>query len=283
MSNPETANIYQSIIEDVIAESRQDFEDSGIDEATLQDLRKIWMQKLAQSKVADFPWVNAKEDNGQLPPQASPGASQGSAGNFSLDHADSNTNGTNNNSSSLQINLNHPEPTISPDVAAALQYPSAISSSAGNQEDTGLILPGGGRVVNQSDGAFEITFDVDNNDSEQNEEALKFMKRLQRKNKKRQHMKKKRIAQVDGLYSSGEEDEDDVNIGSDDINSDLDDDEDSLNSDEENEDQEGNLMLCLYEKVARVKNKWKCNLRDGIANVNGKDYTFQKANGESEW
>eukprot|EP00842_Homolaphlyctis_polyrhiza_P002876 jgi/Hompol1/358/HPOL_001091-RA len=44
-----------------------------------------------------------------------------------------------------------------------------------------------------------------------------------------------------------------------------------------------NLLLCQFEKVQRVKNKWKCALKDGVINVNGKDYLFSKANCDFEW
>ncbi|KAK0476730.1 transcription factor IIA alpha/beta subunit [Armillaria novae-zelandiae] len=68
------------------------------------------------------------------------------------------------------------------------------------------------------------------------------------------------------------------------INSDLDD------SDTEAEDdtEDGNvgdtdIVFCTYDKVARVKNKWKCILKDGMIHINGKDYLFQKCTGEFEW
>lgn len=60
------------------------------------------------------------------------------------------------------------------------------------------------------------------------------------------------------------------------------DDDDNLNSDldesesEEDEAETDNLILCQYEKVSRIKNKWKCVLKDGVINVNGKDYLFNK-------
>ena len=55
-------------------------------------------------------------------------------------------------------------------------------------------------------------------------------------------------------------------------------------------------MFCTYDKVgiysppvaitlnkviqvARVKNKWKCILKDGMIHVNGKDYLFAKCTG----
>lgn len=84
------------------------------------------------------------------------------------------------------------------------------------------------------------------------------------------------------------------------INSDLDD------SDSEGEREDGvggggetDIVFCTYDKVracpitcivklelthgrfqvARVKNKWKCILKDGMIHVNGKDYLFAKCTG----
>jgi len=60
------------------------------------------------------------------------------------------------------------------------------------------------------------------------------------------------------------------------LGSDLDD------SDDE-EPQTENLVLCQFEKVTRIKNKRKCNLKAGVMHLNGRDYLFNKANGEFEW
>jgi transcription initiation factor TFIIA large subunit len=182
MSNFEAGKLYEQIINDVINESRQDFENSGIDEATLQDLRTIWRDNLTAAKVANFSWA----------PQLSV-AGDNSGSNVKTD----------------------PE----------------------NENKT-----------------FEFEVKDENGD---------IAKSLQKSLKK-----EKALASLD----------------SDDINSDLDDsDDDAENSDEDGDDGEGMIILCLYEKVLRVKNKWKCNLKDGVANINGKDYAFAKATGESEW
>lgn len=63
---------------------------------------------------------------------------------------------------------------------------------------------------------------------------------------------------------------------------------DDSDSDAEEEDQEGvngetDIVFCTYDKVARVKNKWKCVLKDGMIHINGKDYLFAKCNCEFEW
>ncbi|KAF1914394.1 transcription factor IIA, alpha/beta subunit-domain-containing protein [Ampelomyces quisqualis] len=67
------------------------------------------------------------------------------------------------------------------------------------------------------------------------------------------------------------------------INSDLDDPEDELNDGDNSDDEMVDYMLCTYDKVQRVKNKWKCTLKDGILTTNKKEYLFHKANGEFEW
>ncbi|KAL8750728.1 MAG: hypothetical protein Q9199_006885 [Rusavskia elegans] len=75
----------------------------------------------------------------------------------------------------------------------------------------------------------------------------------------------------------GDEDDEDA------INSDLDDPEDDVVEEEGEDSNQGQIMLCTYDKVQRVKNKWKCVLKDGILTTGGKEYLFHKANGEFEW
>lgn len=41
---------------------------------------------------------------------------------------------------------------------------------------------------------------------------------------------------------------------------------------------------CLpLSQVNRVRNRWKCILRDGVANIDGRDYLFSRCNTEFEW
>ncbi|KTW32255.1 transcription initiation factor IIA large subunit [Pneumocystis jirovecii RU7] len=72
-------------------------------------------------------------------------------------------------------------------------------------------------------------------------------------------------------------------MDSDSINSDLDSEPNSNPEDGPENDDNGQLVLCLYDKVQRTKNKWKCVLKDGIIGMGGKDYLFMRANGEFEW
>ena len=74
--------------------------------------------------------------------------------------------------------------------------------------------------------------------------------------------------QVDGTDDYEVKDEEDEEI-----NSELDDsdDEERRIDDDEDDGKAGEMMVCTYEKVNRVKNKWKCNLKDGLLVTGGKE------------
>lgn len=213
------------------------------------------MDKLALSQVAEFCWSKEENEDHELNEDSNSLAlhTTGDYGH-SLDVGSANVLGDLNGSNGMQ----YPSVNIPPKI-----------------EDNGLVLPAGGRIVNQGDGSFELIIDVDSE-----VDALKYMKDLKKRNKK-----KLVIRQADGPASDDDDDDQKLKLDDSDsegINSDLDD-SDSLESEDDSDEQEGNIMLCLYDKVQRVKNKWKCNLREGVASLNGRDYTFQKATSESEW
>ena len=92
-----------------------------------------------------------------------------------------------------------------------------------------------------------------------------------------------RIPQLDGEQEDDDDDDDKTGIkdelfGDDDedaINSDLDDPEDNIIEEEPEDGRPQQIMLCTYDKVARVKNKWKCTLKDGVLTTGGKEYAGQ--------
>ena len=80
--------------------------------------------------------------------------------------------------------------------------------------------------------------------------------------------------QFDGPNDSSDDnikDDPDLEDDVDAINSDLDDPEEDVVDDGEEEAQKGQIMLCTYDKVQRVKNKWKCTLKDGTLTTGGKE------------
>lgn len=51
-------------------------------------------------------------------------------------------------------------------------------------------------------------------------------------------------------------------------------------SDDEEVDDPPNFLTAQYEKVSRIKNRWRCQLKYGIFHANGKDYLFKNATGD---
>lgn len=256
MSNYEAGKLYESVIEEVITDSRQDFEDCGIDESTLQELKRLWCEKLTQSKVCFFSW---DEEDAELQHHVQQSMIQGSG--VKDEHLQLNTglelpNMSAYNPTSNLMHSNALGNQNTNNFSMGIELPSVKQEYS---DEHGLILP----KVNQADGAFELTLEMDNPKAKQTMNILK-----------------RNLKQTDG---AGDDDDDDIFNDSDDINSDLDDELDSEKSDDEDADQEGQIMLCLYDKVQRVKNKWKCNLKEGVANIEGRDFVFQRATGESEW
>ncbi|CAI8046811.1 TFIIA-alpha and beta-like factor [Geodia barretti] len=60
--------------------------------------------------------------------------------------------------------------------------------------------------------------------------------------------------------------------------------DDEPNSEDEEKDFDTeDTIACQWEKVYRVKARWKFQLKDGIMRMGGFEYVFHKANGEAEW
>lgn len=68
----------------------------------------------------------------------------------------------------------------------------------------------------------------------------------------------------------------------DELGSDLDDTDSEAEKGEE-DDSTSDLTLCLYEKISRVRTRWRAVLRGGIVHINGADYCFGRANTDFDW
>lgn len=110
--------------------------------------------------------------------------------------------------------------------------------------------------------------------------------------------------QLDGTADTSDEEDSEESDGNldnddeDDIDRDEDEDvdgeggaeEEPLNSEDDVTDEDAsdlfeteNVVVCQYDKITRSRNKWKFYLKDGIMNIGGKDFVFQKSNGDAEW
>ncbi|KAG0433091.1 hypothetical protein HPB47_020242 [Ixodes persulcatus] len=95
----------------------------------------------------------------------------------------------------------------------------------------------------------------------------------------------------DEFQDNEEDKEDNDDDQADEDNEDEGDEEvEPLNSDDDVSDEEAtenfeidNVVVCQYDKISRSRNRWKFHFKDGIMNLQGKDYVFQKAVGDAEW
>ncbi|KAF3057274.1 Transcription initiation factor IIA large subunit [Daldinia childiae] len=394
MSNSQVGNVYQQIINDVLEASRVDFEEGGVDEGVLDELKRGWQKKLSQQQLATFPW-DPKPDAPAPPPPAPVVAvapapepiPQVNGSSFIQEHVPQiqqpqgltmpMAGGQPSNGSGVK-----PEPSVKTEpgldngsmmtqqsgpavvqervsqqlqsmygdrAAASInklreqsfpqnqqrpgnqpippnyqgQYQQGhpqqqyrpgmtpIPQQQQQQQQQRMTMPNGQRPPpSQLDGADDAEshvgvvmrrtsagenvemgrVQIDNLLHAQIAARAKAMEGgglmlpLKRKGKDQavsQHSipQSGGISQFDGT-DDGVKDEGDDDADA--INSDLDDPDDNIEDDDEDEDG-GQIMLCMYDKVQRVKNKWKCVLKDGVLSVNGKDYVFHKATGEYEW
>ncbi|KAF5658301.1 transcription factor TFIIA-L [Fusarium heterosporum] len=408
MSNTAVGNVYQAIIDEVVNSSRVDFEESGVEESVLEELRQGWQKKLTQLDVARFPW-DPKTDPppAQAPPQAMPQAQNHAQAQFApqignpaglslpgmaqtqiqngvkpesnyiknespvpikqepglqgnpmhyqqynnnpnIGMNDKNNVAANRAAQQLQaqygqraassINALHQQQQAHPQQGQQQQQQQhqqpALPQQHQQQQQPNLTQqqqhqqqmyrqqmaaataqqqqqhPANGQphIQNgQTDGAADVDefegvimeraasgdlrelgrVEIDRMLHDQILAKAKAMEggglMLPLKEATRNSStvgsraaKGKQPAAYDGGDDDEEEDEDA-------INSDLDDPEDDRDDDDVDDEGLGNIMLCMYDKVQRVKNKWKCTLKDGVLTVNGKEYVFHKATGEYEW
>ncbi|KIM98100.1 hypothetical protein OIDMADRAFT_129787 [Oidiodendron maius Zn] len=367
MSNTQVGNVYSQIIADVVESSRVDFEEGGVEEQVLEELRQGWQQKLSQLQVANFPWDPKPEPQ----PIVNPPTVPSNAGNyqpmsapvqgFAPPSAQNNvqhiktepglesptTQGsfqtpvlTNPNATTAQQRAaQHLQQNYGQRAAASInaiqgnqmtqmqQHSQAQTMSTQRPQMTpeqyrqAMAATMQQRLQNQSnnvgsaqtDGAGDDTMEafgvVKRGDEPMGRVAIDGMIRekiaamgrsmeggglmlplKQATNPQSRRQKAARQngagnAQHDGV-DSDEDDKDgvkDEDLDEDAINSDLDDPEDGLNDEEDDDEGMGHIMLCMYDKVQRVKNKWCCVMKDGVLTVNGKEYVFHKATGEYEW
>lgn len=207
--------MYRSIIDDVINNVRQDFEEMGIEKEVLEELQRSWEAKIVATQVAEFEGAPA------LPPAKS----RSSKKQEPKAEVKSEPNGANGSGASSGSN-------------GADQHRSKAARTAGTTDVAGAAESG---ANNGAAGSAKT----------EDDDAAAGQKR-------------KRISDDDEIGSDlDDSDDEDLDGGADGDNDDM--------------------VLCLYDKVQRVKNKWKCVLKDGVASIDGRDYLFAKCNGEFEW
>ncbi|KAL1634444.1 transcription factor IIA subunit alpha [Diplodia intermedia] len=370
MSNTVTGTTFAQIIDRVAQASQNDFEESGVDQQTLQEMKEIWQKKLSALHVAQMPWdppppqpqisnpptvPSNDATKATMPQQMPPAASQPPNQQYPSQARIKQEpgNGYENNMPSYNMNgYNLPNGNVAQQRAAALlqqnfgaQAQASIASAYPPQNN--VALPGQqqqqqqqqqrpmnlqmppnrqqqaqqhpppqqqGHPPNQpqqqqpnsvyaaqTDGAgdaddqwrslvtarraevdearlnadgmlraqFEQKMDVLESGLLQPIEELPALK-----GKKRRALATagpsgaSTIPQLDGELGVDDEKEENDDEA---INSDLDDSDEEQIQEGDDEGPQGDTMICTYDKVQRVKNKWKCTLKDGVLSTGGKE------------
>ncbi|QLL30888.1 hypothetical protein HG536_0A07030 [Torulaspora globosa] len=263
MSNSEASRVYETIVESVVNEVREDFENAGIDEQTLQDLKRVWQLKLSETQVANFSWdpqENATQQSVDAIVNGNGLANDDGTGkNFAVPSEYS----LNNESQGLVL------PGFATDDSNKIDTASTETQNGKGLEDK-LGTNGSGDASDSGnvDDSLKRESEPKIQNSREIELTLSYPDSQAADLLKQEAKKAKRSALLD----------------TDEVGSELDDsDDDYLISEGEDDGPDENLMLCLYDKVTRTKARWKCSLKDGVATINRKDYTFQKSQVEAEW
>lgn len=259
MSNLEASRVYEIIVENVVNEVREDFENAGIDEQTLQDLKRVWQLKLSETQVASFSWD--PQENAQHSVDSivnGNGLGNDDVKNFAVPSEYS----LNNESQGLVL------PGFPTDDSKIDTGSTETQNGKGIEDKLGTNGPGDASDTGNVDDALKRESEPKIEHSQEIELTLSYPDSQAADLLKQEAKKAKRSALLD----------------TDEVGSELDDsDDDYLISEGEDDGPDENLMLCLYDKVTRTKARWKCSLKDGVATVNRKDYTFQKSQVEAEW
>ncbi|GES76841.1 transcription factor IIA alpha/beta subunit [Rhizophagus clarus] len=265
MSNSIVATVYSSVIKDVIENVRKDFDENGVDQSVLKELEQLWEHKIRAAKVATW------EANGLS----------------GEDHNQNNQNinGGSSNTAHYMQTLQQPPmqtmpPQSDPNLKAVASLPSLAVNMHTNHNNEGRPQPyiknGNNQLTAQSSPAssFPTSSDISNNTPINNQaddqkiyhhHQHQIHTMMGQQDEYGNPLSEKLIPRGENSTNSSPLPEFTTRsepsfVDNDDINSDLDDtDDEDTNADGEDTQ---NIILCLYDKVTRTKNKWKCQLKD---------------------
>lgn len=279
--NPENnvKKIYHTVIDEVITNIREAFLDEGYDEQLLQEMKHMWEAKLNSSRA-----IQSNEDftNNNVPMSTAAAATP--------------------SNSTLRLPTQPPTTPRSNPISNNHRYTPATTPIDLTQNQNTDIKPqyidAHTRTAIQT--AFYTSSDTATTAAAASARIIKKQQQLS--------------GQLDGGHDAGssDEDEEDDEIGVPQNDEEEDEDDDDVDDKNNGEDYEGkedpdplnsdddltepgspdsqsdlfdteHVIVCQYDKITRIKNKWKFHLKDGVMNINGKDYLFSKANGDAEW
>ncbi|CAH0562638.1 unnamed protein product [Brassicogethes aeneus] len=297
---------YQDVINDVISNIRDHFLEDGVDEQVLQELKQLWENKLKATKAVedakemekmqqhqnklkqdqiDFQKVQnqMRQVVGQVAPNNHVAMMSGDYRRVPIQLTIPQLPGSQEGQRTLAIEVpevflqgNHLKNILTSNVVSTTMGLSVYNACAYLQDHVNKAF-----VKHQHMMAMMPPH---------------LMNSVQQDSQYMPHMMKD-ITQCDGNEDSSE-DEDLDEDNDEDPQEDVEDEEASnrleeepLNSGDDVSDADEahssfeteNVIVCQYDKITRSRNRWKFHFKDGIMNLEGEDYVFQKANGDAEW
>lgn len=247
------------VINQVVAGVRETFADTGLDQAVLIRLEKLWVSKLMDQQEGAWQPTATAGKSGEMPAASKVVSRKGST-----------TRGR----------------------GVRERWEQAPKKTAlGGKDGADLKLK-----------KLEVKTKETNSSSAKGAQSEEGKART-RKKKDGSEEATESIIQLDGNAEHNGSSDDDDELGLDDDS----DDEDSDGSDESSEDEGENLgdelgsdddisdedaselfdtsnvVVCQYDRISKSRNKWKFNLKNGVMNLDGRDYTFLRATGEAVW
>ncbi|KAJ3606595.1 hypothetical protein NHX12_026116 [Muraenolepis orangiensis] len=257
-SNP-VPKLYRGVIEDVINEVRELFLDEGVDEQVLLELKTLWENKLTQSKAVEG--FHSEEQAVLLATQ------QAQQAHHTAQPAAKHV---------LQpLQQQAPQQQVIVQDPKILQHMGATGMSAAATAAT-LALPTGvtpyqqlitsqGQILQVAPVIQQVLAPIQGGLPQQTGVIIQPQQLVLASGNKVQ-------GNTQVMQTMAQPGQEPLNSGDD-----VSDEEDQELFDTEN------VVVCQYDKIHRSKNKWKFHLKDGIMNLNGRDYVFSKAIGDAEW
>nr|CAD7426406.1 unnamed protein product [Timema monikensis] len=282
--------LYNSVIEDVISGVRECFLDEGVDEQVLQELKQIWETKLINSKAVEANpeppepqppqkegrnnasnktgGANTKKASALAVAASEPAHMVNQSGGFPLQQQQSQNQQQSQQPQAQQSQLplhhhhqqQHQQMTASNQLPQQSHQPTILATDPNKQVPIQITLPA--QAGSPDSQPRVLTIQVPASALQGNTLHSVLTGPVISATMSLPPQVASSLLQQHEPLNSG----DDV---SDDDPTDL------FDTD--------NVVVCQYDKITRSRNKWKFYLKDGIMSLGGKDYVFQKANGDAEW
>ncbi|KAI3650400.1 hypothetical protein MP228_003881 [Amoeboaphelidium protococcarum] len=267
-----TTALYKHVINEVCEKVQGEFINAGIDESVLHDLKWLWRRNVAKSQCCAHEQEAADEfaEFGfkieELKPQQQQSESE-----------DQDEQQKSKSQLQQAQDVDDDDDDLSP--ITDDEQPVEQQSQSTADQGTLQFLP----LTSTKQQSISKRKRADDDDKKKSNDQPQSKKTL---NTSKLDAQKQNLDEVDlgsDLDDSSDQEEEEVE-------KDHADDNNTLGQQSGNAAQSGNssgvkksksqpagLILCQYDKVTRSRNKWKTQLRDGVANVNGRDYVFSRA------